>query len=120
MFLGGPPLVKMATGEESDDETLGGAVMHGTRSGLADFVAADERDALRLAREVLARVGAGCRGRAGTARPGGGGAAVRRRGAARRRQRRPAGALRPARDPGPDRRRLRVRRVQARATAPRW
>jgi acetyl-CoA carboxylase carboxyltransferase component len=57
VFLGGPPLVKMATGEESDDETLGGADMHGTQSGLADFVAADEADALRLARMVLARVG---------------------------------------------------------------
>ncbi len=57
VFLAGPPLVKMATGEESDDETLGGADMHGTRSGLADFVAADEHDGLRLARQVLARVG---------------------------------------------------------------
>jgi acetyl-CoA carboxylase carboxyltransferase component len=57
VYLGGPPLVKMATGEETDDETLGGATMHATRSGLADFVAADERDALRLAREVIARVG---------------------------------------------------------------
>jgi acetyl-CoA carboxylase carboxyltransferase component len=57
VFLAGPPLVKMATGEESDDETLGGAQMHGTRSGLADFIAADERDALRLARQILARVG---------------------------------------------------------------
>jgi acyl-CoA carboxylase subunit beta len=58
VFLGGPPLVKMATGEESDDETLGGARMHATQSGLADFVAVDEPDALRLARMVLARVGA--------------------------------------------------------------
>jgi acetyl-CoA carboxylase carboxyltransferase component len=57
VFLGGPPLVKMATGEESDDESLGGAVMHGTTSGLADFVAADERDAIRLARQMLARIG---------------------------------------------------------------
>jgi acetyl-CoA carboxylase carboxyltransferase component len=57
VFLAGPPLVKMATGEESDDETLGGARMHATRSGLADFVATDERDALRLARQVMARVG---------------------------------------------------------------
>jgi acetyl-CoA carboxylase carboxyltransferase component len=57
VYLAGPPLVKMATGEESDDETLGGADMHGTRSGLADFVAADEHDGLRLARQVLARVG---------------------------------------------------------------
>ncbi len=60
VYLGGPPLVKMATGEETDDESLGGAVMHATRSGLADFVATDERDALRLARDVLARVGPGC------------------------------------------------------------
>jgi acetyl-CoA carboxylase carboxyltransferase component len=59
VFLGGPPLVKMATGEESDDETLGGARMHATQSGLADFVATDERDALRLARDVIGRVGAG-------------------------------------------------------------
>jgi acetyl-CoA carboxylase carboxyltransferase component len=59
VFLAGPPLVKMATGEESDDETLGGAEMHGTRSGLADFVAADEHDGLRIAREILARIGPG-------------------------------------------------------------
>jgi len=57
VFLAGPPLVKMATGEETDDETLGGATMHATRSGLADFVAADERDAIRLARDVIRRVG---------------------------------------------------------------
>jgi acetyl-CoA carboxylase carboxyltransferase component len=57
VFLGGPPLVKMATGEEADDETLGGAMMHATRSGLADFVAVDERDALRLARSVIAHAG---------------------------------------------------------------
>src|SRR5262245_47863015 len=57
VFLAGPPLVKMATGEESDDETLGGAVMHGTTSGLADFVAVDEHDALRLARDIMARIG---------------------------------------------------------------
>jgi acyl-CoA carboxylase subunit beta len=57
VFLGGPPLVKMATGEETDDETLGGADMHATRSGLADFVAVDETDALRLTRTVVARVG---------------------------------------------------------------
>jgi acetyl-CoA carboxylase carboxyltransferase component len=57
VFLGGPPLVKMATGEESDDETLGGAVMHGTKSGLADYIAVDEPDALRLARDIIARIG---------------------------------------------------------------
>jgi acetyl-CoA carboxylase carboxyltransferase component len=62
VFLAGPPLVKMATGEDADDETLGGAVMHATRSGLADYVAEDERDALRLARMCVARVSAAGRG----------------------------------------------------------
>ncbi|MFD7653450.1 acyl-CoA carboxylase subunit beta [Actinosynnema sp. NPDC059797] len=56
VFLGGPPLVRMATGEESDDESLGGARMHGTTSGLADFVAEDEVDAIRLTRRVVARL----------------------------------------------------------------
>ncbi|RKT53931.1 acyl-CoA carboxylase subunit beta [Saccharothrix australiensis] len=56
VFLGGPPLVRMATGEEADDESLGGARMHGTTSGLADFVAADEVDALRLTRRAVARL----------------------------------------------------------------
>jgi acetyl-CoA carboxylase carboxyltransferase component len=45
VFLGRPPLVKMATGRRSDDETLGGAVMHARSPGLADFVALIERDA---------------------------------------------------------------------------
>ncbi len=53
VFLGGPPLVKMATGEESDDEELGGAEMHARVSGLADYLAADEHDALRLGREIV-------------------------------------------------------------------
>jgi acetyl-CoA carboxylase carboxyltransferase component len=53
VFLGGPPLVKMATGEESDDESLGGAEMHARTSGLADYLAANERDALRLGRQVV-------------------------------------------------------------------
>jgi acyl-CoA carboxylase subunit beta len=57
VFLGGPPLVRMATGEESDDESLGGARMHATVSGLADYLAADERDALRIGRRIVARLG---------------------------------------------------------------
>jgi acyl-CoA carboxylase subunit beta len=57
VFLGGPPLVKMATGEESDDESLGGAAMHARQSGLADFLAADERDALRIGRSIVSRLG---------------------------------------------------------------
>ncbi|MFT3873814.1 MAG: acyl-CoA carboxylase subunit beta [Nocardioides sp.] len=56
VFLGGPPLVKMATGEESDDESLGGAEMHARVSGLADYLAADERDAIRLGRRIVARL----------------------------------------------------------------
>ncbi|MGI9155160.1 MAG: acyl-CoA carboxylase subunit beta [Marmoricola sp.] len=56
VFLGGPPLVKMATGEESDDESLGGAEMHARVSGLADYLAADERDALRIGRRIVARL----------------------------------------------------------------
>ncbi len=57
VFLGGPPLVRMATGEESDDESLGGADMHARVSGLADYFAHDEPDALRTARRILARLG---------------------------------------------------------------
>ncbi|MEV0583221.1 carboxyl transferase domain-containing protein [Nonomuraea sp. NPDC050310] len=53
VFLGGPPLVKMATGEESDDESLGGAEMHARTSGLADYLAADEHDALRIGRSIV-------------------------------------------------------------------
>jgi acyl-CoA carboxylase subunit beta len=56
VFLGGPPLVKMATGEESDDESLGGAEMHARVSGLADYLAEDERDALRIGRRIVARL----------------------------------------------------------------
>ncbi len=53
VFLGGPPLVKVATGEESTDEELGGAEMHASTSGLADYLAQDERDAIRQCRDVV-------------------------------------------------------------------
>src|SRR5215217_686059 len=53
VFLGGAPLVKMATGEEADEEELGGAEMHATTSGLADHLAVDERDCIRLGRQVV-------------------------------------------------------------------
>ena len=56
VFLGGPPLVKMATGEESDDESLGGGQMHAEVSGLADYLAEDEMDALRIGREVVSHL----------------------------------------------------------------
>jgi acetyl-CoA carboxylase carboxyltransferase component len=53
VFLGGPPLVKMATGEDAGDEELGGAEMHARTSGLADHLAADEHDCIRLGRQVV-------------------------------------------------------------------
>ncbi|MBO0680416.1 acyl-CoA carboxylase subunit beta [Mycolicibacterium sp. S2-37] len=56
VFLAGPPLVKMATGEEADDETLGGAEMHSRTSGLGDYFAVDELDALRIGRRIVARL----------------------------------------------------------------
>ena len=56
VFLAGPPLVKMATGEESDDETLGGANMHAEVSGLGEYFAEDELDAIRLCREVVSHL----------------------------------------------------------------
>ena len=56
VFLGGPPLVKMATGEESDDESLGGTDMHARVSGLADHYAEDEQDAIRIGRSIIRRL----------------------------------------------------------------
>lgn len=56
VFLAGPPLVKMATGEESDDESLGGAEMHARTSGLGDYLANDELDAIRIGRRIVARL----------------------------------------------------------------
>jgi acetyl-CoA carboxylase carboxyltransferase component len=56
VFLAGPPLVKMATGEETDDESLGGAEMHSRISGLSDYLAADEYDAIRIGRRIVSRL----------------------------------------------------------------
>ncbi|MEK9869022.1 MAG: carboxyl transferase domain-containing protein [Gammaproteobacteria bacterium] len=53
VFLGGPPLVKMATGEDANEEDLGGADMHTTISGLGDYLALDEMDGIRMCREVM-------------------------------------------------------------------
>ncbi len=56
IFLGGPPLVRAATGEVVDAETLGGATVHTTKSGVADHFAEDDDHALQLAREALAHL----------------------------------------------------------------
>jgi len=53
IFLGGPPLVRAATGEEVTAEELGGGDVHTRISGVADHLAADDADALRIARDVL-------------------------------------------------------------------
>ena len=57
VFLGGPPLVKMATGEDADEEELGGAQMHATVSGLGDHLAEDELDGIRIVRQLVANLG---------------------------------------------------------------
>ncbi len=53
IFLGGPPLVKAATGEEVSAEELGGADVHTRVSGVADYFAEDDEDALRMARTIV-------------------------------------------------------------------
>ena len=54
VFLGGPPLVKMATGEVATEEELGGGDMHSRVSGLSDYLAQDEYDAIRIGRHIVA------------------------------------------------------------------
>ena len=56
IFLAGPPLVKAATGEIVDTETLGGADVHTRLSGVADHLAQDDRHALALARDIVANL----------------------------------------------------------------
>lgn len=56
IFLGGPPLVKAATGEVVSAEDLGGADVHTRISGVADYLAQDDRHALSLARDVVAHL----------------------------------------------------------------
>ncbi|HTG25168.1 MAG TPA: carboxyl transferase domain-containing protein [Reyranella sp.] len=55
VFLAGPPLLKAATGEIATDEELGGAEMHATVSGVAEWMAENDADGIRMAREVIAR-----------------------------------------------------------------
>lgn len=56
VYLAGPPLVKMATNEDADEESLGGAAMHSKISGVSDYLATDERDAIRIGREIVAHL----------------------------------------------------------------
>ncbi|MCW5657047.1 MAG: acyl-CoA carboxylase subunit beta [Burkholderiaceae bacterium] len=55
-FLAGPPLLKAATGEIAGDEELGGAEMHTRVSGVAEYLAEDDADGIRIARDLLARL----------------------------------------------------------------
>jgi geranyl-CoA carboxylase beta subunit len=55
-FLAGPPLLKAATGEIASDEDLGGAQMHGSVSGLAEYLADDDAHGISIAREILAKL----------------------------------------------------------------
>src|SRR5713101_6099379 len=57
IFLGGPPLVKAATGEEGTAEELGGAQVHTQISGVADHFAANDEHALAIARSIVANLG---------------------------------------------------------------
>lgn len=56
VYLAGPPLVKMAIGEDTNHEELGGAEMHSSVSGVSDYLAEDEIDAIRLGREIVAHL----------------------------------------------------------------
>jgi len=64
VFLGGPPLVKMATNEDADEESLGGAEMHSRVSGVSDYLAENELDAIRLGREIVGHLNWRKRGQA--------------------------------------------------------
>ncbi len=56
VFLAGPPLLKAATGEIATDEELGGAEMHSTISGVSEYLAENDADGIRLAREVMSNI----------------------------------------------------------------
>ena len=56
VFLAGPPLVKMATNEDANDEELGGAWMHSSISGVSDFLAEDEKHALKITRDLVSKI----------------------------------------------------------------
>src|SRR3546814_19706395 len=53
VFLAGPPLLKAATGEIANEEELGGAEMHTQVAGTAEFIAENDADSIRIAREIV-------------------------------------------------------------------
>jgi 3-methylcrotonyl-CoA carboxylase beta subunit len=57
IFLAGPPLVKAATGEQVDEETLGGGAMHSRQSGVTDWLAKDDEHAINIARGIVGDLG---------------------------------------------------------------
>jgi geranyl-CoA carboxylase beta subunit len=57
VYLAGPPLLKAATGEIATDEDIGGAKMHGQIAGTADYLAKDDADGIRVAREIVSNLG---------------------------------------------------------------
>jgi acetyl-CoA carboxylase carboxyltransferase component len=57
VYLGGPPLVKIAIDEDADEEELGGAQMHARTSGLADYLGEDEPDTIRIGRDIVGHLG---------------------------------------------------------------
>jgi 3-methylcrotonyl-CoA carboxylase beta subunit len=57
IFLAGPPLVKAATGEDVDEETLGGGLMHSSESGVTDHLARDDEHAIAIARGIVSDLG---------------------------------------------------------------
>jgi geranyl-CoA carboxylase beta subunit len=56
MFLAGPPLLKAATGEVATEEDLGGAEMHASIAGTAEYIAENDADGIRIARELMAKI----------------------------------------------------------------
>ena len=110
IFLGGPPLVKAATGEVVSAEELGGAEVHARRSGVADYYAADDAHALAICRRAVAHLNSKTQVDIPLV-----GAARSRLRSGRARRPRPVRSAQDARHPRRHRaagRRLRIRRVQ--------
>ena len=118
IFLGGPPLVKAATGETVSAEDLGGGDLHTRVSGVADALARDDAHALALARRAIANLNRPRQARRRHRRAGR--AALSDRGSRGDRARRSAPAGRRARDHRAPRRRLASSTSSRRATARRW